>query len=215
MLVPDDVISYILDWATWLIIGVGLAVTVLVFVVLSRVRRRRRREAIALENEELPWERLLELLRKRHRQLAGSDALGDGDLAPEQLLSLLLAQSPGKLGNGAANIPPEVRASLAKGIDRRSSRRRWGNPTEVCLNSHLLASQLRGLVINRSATGLAIFVNREIPPGTALAVRAVEAPSTLPPVQIAVKYCRKTKRNYIIGCHSTEEIPWNIRGWLG
>jgi len=214
MLVPDDLLSYVLDWATWVIIGVGLAVTLLVFVVLSRVRRRRR-EALLLASEDLPWERMLELLRKRHRQLAASGALGDAELPPEQLLSLLLAQTSGKLGNRAAKIPPGLRAALEKGGDRRSSRRRWGNPTEVCLNSHLLASQLRGLVINRSATGLAIFVNREVPPGTALAIRAVEAPSTLPALEIAVKYCRKTRRNYIIGCHSPQEIPWNIRGWLG
>jgi hypothetical protein len=214
MLLPESVISALLDWATWAILGVGLAVAVLVFVVLSRFRRRRR-EFLALANEDLPWERMLELIRKRHRQLAASGALGDGDLPPEQLLSLLLAQCPGNLGNHAAKIPPGVRAALEKGGDRRSSRRRWGNPTEVSLDSGLLARQMRGLVINRSATGLAIFVNQEIPPGTALAIRAVEAPDTLPAVEIAVKYCRKTRRNYLIGCHSPQEIPWNIRGWLG
>jgi len=201
------------DWTTWLVVGVGFAVAVLVFVLLSRFRRRRL--ALATEQEELPWERLLEQLRKRHHDFAGSGSPTDEDVPPEQVLAMLLAQRPGKPNGRATAVSPEVRAMLEKGGDRRSSRRRWGNPTEVYLNSPLLAGQLRGMVINRSAPGLAIFVNREVPPGTTLAIRAVEAPNNLPPVEVAVKYCRRTKRNFIIGCHAPQEIPWNIRGWFG
>jgi hypothetical protein len=104
---------------------------------------------------------------------------------------------------------------VKEGAERRSSRRRWGNPTEVNLTSVLFTRPLLGLVINRSVPGLAIFVNQEVPKGTTLTVRAVEAPNSVPPLEVEVKYCRKTKRNYVIGCDAHKEIPWNVRGWLG
>lgn len=203
------------DWATWLIIGVGIAVTAVVFVLLSKYRRRRRL-ALQTENEELPWEKLLEQLCSRHRELASSSAPVDDDLEPEEFLSFLLSRTGGKAGAAVASARPRGRTLTAKGgAERRSHRRRWGNPTEVYLNSPGLGGQMRGLVINRSAPGLAIFVNQEVRPGTTLAVRAVEAPNSVPPVEIEVKYCRKTRRNYVIGCHSAQGFPWNVRGWLG
>jgi hypothetical protein len=200
-------------WTTWLTVGVGLTVAVVVFVLLSWYRRRL---AARAANEDLPWDQLLRFMRARHRKIARSGSLGDEQIAPENFLSLLLSTQPAKVGRRAEKTSSQGQLLVKEGIaERRSSRRRWGNPTEVYLDSPLLIGRVRGLVINRSTPGLAIFINQEVPPGSTLTLRAVEAPNSVPPLEVEVKYCRKTKRNYIIGCHAHKEIPWNVRGWLG
>jgi len=155
------------QWTTWLTLGVGLAVGIIVFVVLSRYKHRLLLARLA--NEDLPWEKLLTHLRKRHRALAGSAGDAEEELQPEDYLSMLLSQHPGKSGLRTADTSPSERQYRERGcVERRTSRRRWGNPTEVYLNSPRIDGTLHGLVINRSAQGLAIFVNQEIPPGTTL-----------------------------------------------
>jgi hypothetical protein len=202
------------DWATWLTLGVGLAVSVVVFVLLSRYKRRLFLARAA--NEDLPWEKLLDHLRSRHRSLLGSAQAVDEDMPPEQFLSMLLSVQPGKRGPRTADISPADRQFQQNGgVERRTSRRRWGNPTEIYVDSKHLSCQLRGLIINRSAPGLAIFVNEEIQPGTTIKVRATEAPHSIPSVEMTVRYCRKTQRNFILGCQAQQDFPWNIRGWLG
>jgi hypothetical protein len=71
------------------------------------------------------------------------------------------------------------------------------------------------VVINRSAGGLAIFVDKEVEPTTILAVRPVDAPSYVPSVNIEVKHCRKVRRKFLIGCQFSTEIPWNVLAWFG
>src|SRR5579864_9593753 len=130
----------------------------------------------ALADEDLPWEDLLHLLRERGKELAESGSPPQDDLPPEELLQLLLSRVPTLPPRPPAQVPPEEVDFLAANPDRRSSRRRWGNPTEVFLNSPLWSKQIHGLVINRSATGLAVFVDVEIQAGSFIKVRAVEAP---------------------------------------
>jgi hypothetical protein len=200
--------------ATWLTLGVGLVVTFVVFVLLSRHKRRLFLARAA--NEDLPWEKLLAHLQSRSRAMFGSACAMEEDMPPEQFLALMLTFQPGKTGPRAADISPGERQFREQGgVDRRTSRRRWGNPTEVYMNSPSISGQLRGLIINRSAPGLAIFVNQEIPPGTTISIRATEAPTSIPSVDITVRYCRKTLRNFILGCQSPQEFPWNVRGWFG
>jgi hypothetical protein len=202
------------DWTTWLALGVGLTVAYLVYVVLSRIKARRRQ--LAFSSGDLPWEDLLEMLRARHRELAESGSPPQENLPPDELLSLLLSRLPAKRRRRRSQAPPEEREYLANGgTERRSSIRRWGNPTEVSLTSALLPGRLHGLVINRSAGGLAIFVDEEVQPATILSVRPREAPSYVPSVQIEVKNCRKVRRNFLIGCQSSTEIPWNVLVWFG
>jgi len=202
------------DWATWLTLGVGLAVTVVVFVLLSRYKRRL--FLVRAANEDLPWDKLLGYLQSRHRGLVGRETTVNEDMPPEQFLAMMLMPQLGASGPRHVDLSPgERKFHETGGTERRASRRRWGNPTEVLLDSPRSGNCLRGLVINRSGTGLAIFVNEEFQPGATVKIRASEAPASIPSVEVSVKYCRKTRRNFILGCAASQEFPWNIRGWFG
>jgi hypothetical protein len=202
------------NWTTWLAVVVGLTVAVIVFVMLSRYKRRILLARAA--NEDLPWEKLLDHLRSRGKSLVGADLNVDDAMPPEQFIALLLSLPANKLGKGAIEMAPGERRFREDGtLERRSGKRRWGNPTEVFLDSPRVSKRLRGLIVNRSAPGVAIFVNEEVEPGTTLQIRAVEAPISIPSVDVTVKYCRKTLRNFILGCHAGKDFPWNVRGWFG
>jgi hypothetical protein len=202
-------------WTTGLALSVGSTVAGLVFVTLRRYGRRRRLLTLST-GEDLPWEDLLELLRARERELAGSDIPPDKDLPPEELLALLLSRLPAQGRRRPYEIPPEERQYLESGgIEKRVSRRRWGNPTEVQLTSPLLSQGLHGIVINRSAGGLGIFVDQKVQPGMLVEVRSVEAPYYVPATEVEVKYCRKVRKHFFLGCQFQKEIPWNVRVWFG
>jgi hypothetical protein len=198
----------------WTTLGVGLGVAAVVYLVLSRITRRRR--LLAFSSGDLPWEELLEMLRARQSELAASGSPPQEDLPPDQLLALLLSRLPAKRRRRRRTEEPDERENLQSGgVERRSSGRSWGNPTEVSLTSYLWSGRLHGLVINRSVGGLAIFVDEEVPPSTTLAVRPLDAPNYVPSVEFEVRYCRKIRRNFLIGCQARTEIPWNVQVWFG
>jgi hypothetical protein len=209
------------NWTKWLILGIGTLVSMLVFGVfywrwLSARAVARKALRGAISEEDLPWEDLLHLLRERGKELAESGSPPQEDLPPEELLQLLLSRVASLPPRPAGPPPPQEEVDfLAANPDRRTSTRRWGNPTEVFLNSALWTKQVHGLVINRSAAGLAVFVDVEIQAGTLLKVRAVEAPYYVPWVDIEIKYSKKVGRNYVMGCQYRFEVPWNVRVWFG
>lgn len=201
---------------TWQAVAVGTTVSSLVFVSLRRYSAWRRRRMILFSTEEdLPWERMLELFKQYERELASSGVQRQNQLSSNQLLALLLSRLPPGAAPSALPISMEERQFLRSAPERRSGRRRWGNPTNVHLSSPLLLEPLHGIVINRSTGGLGIFVDREVPVGTVLEVRAIEAPSYIASAEIEIKYCAKIRRQYILGCQFCTEIPWNVRVWFG
>ncbi len=207
-----------LSWTTWAAIGVGFLVTgVIIGLGSSFYRRRLKRKFLEGKDvvwEELPWEDLLELLKIRSRQMEQSGATIEGELPPDELLNLLLSQLPAQ-SKKTAEVPPEEKEYLEKGAERRTSRRRWGNPTEVSLTSATLPRTLHGLIINRSTGGLAIFVDENVPAGTVVKVRSKEAPHYVPSVEIEVRFARAVSRNFLLGCQFREEVPWNVLVWFG
>jgi hypothetical protein len=74
---------------------------------------------------------------------------------------------------------------------------------------------VHGLVINRSTGCLAILLQAEVPAGTSIQVHPVEAPRSVPAVNLEVRHCRKAGRLFLIGCEFCEEVPWNVRVWFG
>ena len=200
-------------WSTALALLVGSAVASLVYVTLRRYAVRRRL-ALSSREEDLPWEVLLDLLRTRERELVASGASPDKELPPDELLSILLSQLPAMSGRKPNEIPPEERQAMQNGIERRSGHRRWGNPTGVHVSSPLLPG-LHGIVVNRSTGGLAMFVDRALEQGSVVEVRAIEAPSYVPSVEVEVRYCRKVRGQYIVGGQFRAEVPWNVRVWFG
>jgi hypothetical protein len=199
-------------WTTWAAVGAGTVVTSLVIGSAVIYERWRRRLKTASREEDLPWKDLLSQIEQRN-----SDRAKVG-LPPEEPTQEMLDQF---LANMLA-MPnptwelPEDREFLDLGNnDRRAGRRRWGNPTEVNLHSANWYFPLHGLVVNRSTGGLGIYADKEVPQGTLMEIRAVEAPANIPGIQVEVRHCRKVGKGFFIGCMFTEEIPWNVRVWFG
>jgi hypothetical protein len=198
------------DWTTLVIPGVGVLVAALVVVLVVVVGRWRKRRAEGSKEEDLPWDDLLELLLRRshERQEAG---LPPETLTEEQLLEDLRAGLPAR----PRQTPEGLRVLTQGGVERRAGRRRWGNPIEVHITAPLWLDPLHGLVINRSTGGLALLLDREAPTGTTIKVRSLEAPNSVPSIVLAVRYCRKAGKNFLIGCEFAGEVPWNVRVWFG
>jgi hypothetical protein len=200
-------------WTTLVPVGAGLAVASLVIgssVIYGRWRRRLRR---ASREEDLPWQALLSLLAKRNRD---REAAGlPPEEVTEEVLDQLLARLPSVPSPGPVDLPEDHEFRSVGGDNRRSSRRRWGNPTLVLLRSYLWAGHLRGLVVNRSTGGLGIFTDKEVPADTSLQIRAAEAPLTVREVWADVRHCRRVGRGFFFGCEFSEDLPWNVRVWFG
>jgi hypothetical protein len=201
------------SWGIWVPLGAGAVVTALVIGFAVIYERWRHRTGAVSPDDDVPIAELLRMLEDYNRNRA---TFG---LPPEQLTE----EVKGKLLAGRSALPDALPVELAEdqlflalgGDDRRASQRRWGNPTEVHLRSDLWYDRLHGLVVNRSAGGLGIYADMEIPPGTYLEVRVVEAPANVPKVRVEVRHCRRVGNGYFIGCQFSEDVPWEARAWLG
>src|SRR3954470_2442342 len=128
-------ITFGLDWTVLVIPGVGVLVACLVVVLVIYVGRwRRKRLGEGTKEEDLSWEDLLELLRRRRRERKEAGRPPDEELPPDELLKELLGQLPSAT---PTSTPEDQLFELPLGAERRASQRRWGNPTEVDITSHL------------------------------------------------------------------------------
>jgi hypothetical protein len=201
-------------WTTWVPLGTGVLVTFMVLgltIIYGRWRGRRQRDAS--REEDLPWPELLVLLEKLQRERAGAGL--PFEKTTDEELAKLLASLPAVPGPAALERPEDREFRVVDGTERRAGRRRWENPIEVHLRSALWARHLHGLVVNRSTGGLGIFSDKEIPRGTLLTIRAVEAPANVPAVGAEVRHCLKVGKGFILGCQFTADVPWNVRVWFG
>jgi hypothetical protein len=194
--------SWIFSWEIWVSLGAGVGVCGLVIVFGGYFRLGRRRTPSPCE-EDLPWEDLLELLKKRAAAAGKSNELSAG-----ALLEALLAELPkSAVARTGVNWAPEA--------ERRRSKRRWANPVEVVLISPFHDKPLHGLVINRSTGGLAILTDVPFDPDTIVAVRAVDAPNSACYVDLCVRHAREVSKLWVIGCQYRKELPWNVKVWFG
>ena len=215
MLVFGFVTVAIVPWIAWTAVGTGLFVMALVItggVIYGRIRWRRRILDASAE-EDLPWDQILGLIDKHNRERAATG------LPPEEvtkaLLDQLVTNLPAVPDARPVELPEDREFETTGGAEKRSGRRRWGNPTEILLRSYLWTGDMHGLVVNRSTGGLGMYVDDEIPASTPIRVRAVEAPANVAVARAEVRHCRKVGRGYYIGCEFVDEIPWNVRVWFG
>lgn len=200
------------DWAMWVTAGVGVAVAVLVVLFMVLIGRWRRRLRGSRE-EDVSWEDLLESLRHRRQKRANAGLPPDDDVPPDELFKELLGTVPAAAQHALAS--EELQFLEQGGVERRTGRRRWGNPTEIHITSLLWPGQTHGLVINRSTGGLAILLQQEVLMGATIKVHAIEAPRSIPAIKLEVRHCRKAGQLFLIGCQFSEEVPWNVRVWFG
>lgn len=201
-------------WLTWLSLAIGLGVTGLILVI-SRVFAPRR-SALGPADDDLPWEDLLEKLKAHQREHGGQLPDTWEKLSSSDLLKVLLRDIPKAPGAVAQAVAAADEATyLQSGSQRRGSRRRWLNPTEVRLTSPLRDEPHKGLVFNRSAGGLAILTDQDHPIDSILFLRAAEAPSSVPQVKICVRHTRQAGKLWVVGCQYLQEIPWNVKVWFG
>jgi hypothetical protein len=209
------------NWLTWVSLASGLAVCGLVFVGSNLVLRRRSGRVQLPDDDDLPWESLLGLLKERYRNEQGAKAIES--MSPEELLQALLAELPrlqretpgGTPRPGGPQHAPEEADFLVGGAERRRSRRRWFNPTSISFFTALEGRPHHGIVVNRSAGGVALLVDQEFPEDEILFVRAVEAPKNVPVIQVRVCHCRSAGGMFMLGCEYCQELPWNVKVWFG
>ncbi|MFO0965949.1 MAG: PilZ domain-containing protein [Gemmataceae bacterium] len=201
-------------WGTWISLVLGLGVGWGVFMLSGFVASRRRPNLFGLD-EDLPWEDLFELLKAAEE--SGPDTLPEGwdKFNPAELLRVLQARLPEKAAELRNRAVPTDPGPMPGRHDRRRSQRRYSTPTEVRITSPFHERQLTGLVINRSTGGLGILTDVEFAPKTTFYVRAVDAPSTVPVVDLLVCHCRSAGKLWLIGCQYKKEIPWSAKVWFG
>jgi hypothetical protein len=177
----------------WVPLGTGTAVSCVVYLLARHIANR----------HQISMLDVLLFRRRRHRVLAGvpDEDVPSGVVSPEALKYL--------------KTPEEDIAYLETAPERRKSVRRWGKPVEVKILAPLVTGLLRGVIINRSAGGIAVLVDDEYAEGVNLTVRAVQAPQYVPGVEVEVRTCRKAGKNFVIGCKYSEEAPWNAIAWFG
>lgn len=124
----------------------------------------------------------------------------------EAVLASPSAGNPPKNEKALNWAPPEQ--SYA---DRRGSVRREGVPVRVLLSSPSFRNGVAdAFVVDRSTGGLRFVSETAIAPGSALQVRAVNAPDTVGFVTVIVRSCRKEADNFIIGSEFDKTPPWNV-----
>jgi hypothetical protein len=68
----------------------------------------------------------------------------------------------------------------------------------------------RGWLLDRSLGGLCLSMDEGADEGTLLRVRATNAPSRLPWVEVQVKNCRRKESGWEVGCQYVRTPSWEV-----
>src|SRR5260370_755777 len=94
---------------------------------------------------------------------------------------------------------------------RRSSLRRDGNPVGVVVSAALAAaSQLDGLVTNRSRGGVLLSLAQPFAVGTYLNIRAAHAPDDAECIRTEVSPCKQRDERWLLGFTFKDELPSGV-----
>jgi PilZ domain len=109
-----------------------------------------------------------------------------------------------------ASLPPDPFAFGAT-LEQRGAHRRKGNPIGVQItDADAKGEPFHGIVVNRSAGGLGLEVDRPVEVSTLISIRVVNAPVTVPWIQVQVRSCRPETKVWLLGCQFVKPPPWSI-----
>jgi hypothetical protein len=134
-------------------------------------------------------------------------AIGVGGAALGVVFAVtFIGRRPHKRGQ----LPPEPYAMGAT-LEQRGAHRRKGNPVGIQItDAEAKGEPFHGVIMNRSAGGLGLEVDRPIDVNTTVSVRVVNAPVTIPWIQVLVRSCRQQENGWLLGCQFVKPPPWSI-----
>jgi hypothetical protein len=105
--------------------------------------------------------------------------------------------------------PPAMRIPDRPG-EKRGFNRRSGNAVPVVFTTTGSDNKLEnGWVVDRSAGGLCLSLEKPLDIGTFLKIRPSKAPVTAPWIEIQVRSCRADEANWELGCQFITIPPFN------
>jgi hypothetical protein len=112
----------------------------------------------------------------------------------------------------SAGIEPPVAATSAESAtaDRRTSLRRRKQQTVLVINPAQSEDARRGWLLDRSLGGLGLLMDQPADEGTLLRVRATNAPSRFPWVEVQVRNCRRKENSWELGCQFLRTPSWEV-----
>ena len=93
--------------------------------------------------------------------------------------------------------------------DRRGAPRRKGNTVEVQVKAGD-ADPVQGWILDRSAGGVCILVEKALPAGTPLRLRGKKATEHMPWTEAVVKSCRPEGTQHELGCEFNRTPNWSL-----
>ena len=95
--------------------------------------------------------------------------------------------------------------------NRRSSVRRDGKLVRIDVASPSFRNKVEsGYVLDRSTGGLRIAMSFPMTPGSAVQIRAANAPENIPWTTIIIRSSRDAGEHHEFGCEFEETPPWNV-----
>lgn len=94
--------------------------------------------------------------------------------------------------------------------DKRSNFRRRDKVVEIMLAVAPGAEPRRAWVVDRSTTGLGILVKVAVETGTVIGVRPMDAPPSVPWVDVEVRSCAAQGKHFRLGCKFLETPAWGV-----
>jgi hypothetical protein len=88
--------------------------------------------------------------------------------------------------------------------------RREGSRTAVLVAGEGDRSPRQALVMNRTSGGLRLAVERAVPVGTTLRLRACNAPANTPWAEVLVVWCEELDEYVEVGCQFKGKLPWSV-----
>jgi hypothetical protein len=121
------------------------------------------------------------------------------------------ASGPPSSRRGQDDAPTRDPFVFGSAAERRVALRRRGNPKEIMVSdAEVKEAPFQAWVVDRSTGGLCLSLGEEIPVGKVLSVRALNAPDTIPWVQIEVRSCRHEDDGWEAGCQFLKTPSWSV-----